>query len=217
MTRSAAPLPVSTLVVGVLAGGQGTRVGGADKGWIERDGVALIESVLAAIARNVRVLGDAMPGLSIGRVAVSANRSMAQYAALGVDVVQDRWPAFPGPMAGIASLALALRPAQDAHASAWLATLPVDAAALPDDYLAKMLHAADSVARNDAPIVAADAERDQPLFALYAPRHLDAIVAAFHAGERSIARWQREQHAHICRFPASGFGNLNSLPGTPSA
>lgn len=203
---------VPRLAVGVLAGGQGMRAGGVDKGWIERGGVAQIERVLAAVERNVRLVRRERPAVAIDGVVVSANRSLSRYEALGVDVVPDRWPDFPGPMAGIASLAALLQ-----ASASWLLTLPVDVDTMPDDYLANMLHAADGSVSDPAPIVAADLERDQPLFALYAPLHLDAITQSFAGGERSIARWQRDRHAHICRFPALRFGNLNTPHDLPSA
>lgn len=226
MTGASPASRVTTLAVGVLAGGQGTRAGGVDKGWIVRDGVAQIGRVLDAVARNMRVVCESGAYVRVSdRVLVSANRSLPQYEALGLIVVPDRWPGFQGPMAGIASLALACGASQpssgaaahDANTRPWLATLPVDVDRIPDDYLANMLRIAESMATATPPIVAADIERHQPLFALYSPLQLDAIVHVFDAGERSIARWQRNADAHIHRFPALRFGNLNTLQERPSA
>lgn len=189
------------IAVGILAGGQGTRFGGADKGWIARDGRAQIEHVLAALRANALVLDAAGVG-GIERTTVSANRNLERYRALGVEVVPDRWPDCPGPMAGVASLV----EAQDASDLALL-TLPVDHRDLPHDFVLRMLETASSC---DGCVIASDCDGIQPLFALYSPRRAHALADAFVAGERSINRWQRMQSPRISRFEPLRFGNLNS-------
>lgn len=189
------------LAVGILAGGQGTRFGGADKGWIERAGRAQIEHVLAALRANALAL-DAAGVVGIERVMVSANRNLDRYRALDIDVVPDRWPDCPGPMAGVASLVDA-RQASDTM----LLTLPVDHRELPRDFVLRMLDAASSC---DDCVVASDGDGIQPLFALYPPRQARALADAFAAGERSINRWQQTRSPRTCHFEPLRFGNLNS-------
>lgn len=199
---------MTSIAVGILAGGEGTRFGGADKGWIVRDGRAQVEHVLDAIAANNAALLDAgLPG--IARVMVSANRNLERYAALldnsgiAVDVVPDRWPDYPGPMAGIASLLTRHDTTQR------LLTVPIDHALLPDDFAHRMVSAGTSA---DDFVVASDGDGVQPMFALYPGMLAAEFITAFEAGERSVNRWQRAHMPRLCHFSGHRFGNLNA-PG----
>ena len=73
----------------VLAGGQGRRMGGQDKGLLTLHGQALAARALQRLAPQV------------GPTAVSANRHLADYQALGVPVWSDTLPDQPGPLAGL--------------------------------------------------------------------------------------------------------------------
>ena len=184
------------IAVGILAGGQGTRFDGADKGWIERDGRPQIEHVLGAVRANALALAAAGAG-RIEHVMLSANRTLERYRALGVEVVPDRWPGYPGPMAGVASLVQASSATDEI-----LVTIPVDHRDLPHDFVLRMLVAASS--SGDC-VVASDNDGLQPLFALYPPSHARALADAFVAGERSYRtpappRWTRRRH-RAARFP----------------
>lgn len=106
----------------ILAGGRASRMGGADKGWVEWRGMPLIEHALRSITPQVR------------RVRISANRHLDRYAALGVAVLPDEQTDFSGPLAGIAAaLAVCETPL--------LCTLPVDTPGAAPDYVARMLAA----------------------------------------------------------------------------
>ena len=58
----------------ILAGGQALRMGGQDKGWIELAGQPLIRRTLASLQQQ---------SLPPGQYVISANRRLADYAALG--------------------------------------------------------------------------------------------------------------------------------------
>ncbi len=73
----------------ILAGGQGSRLGGRDKGLVYWQGRPLIEHVIAQIAPQVR------------RVIVSANRHIEDYESYGFPVCQDSREGYNGPLAGI--------------------------------------------------------------------------------------------------------------------
>ena len=73
----------------ILAGGKGSRVGGADKGLLEVDGKPLIAHLLEHLAPRPQ------------RVVISANRNQALYRQWADQVVEDLRPDFPGPMAGL--------------------------------------------------------------------------------------------------------------------
>ena len=61
----------------VLAGGQGRRMGGVDKGLVELDGRPLVAHVVERLAPQV------------GTLLVNANQNAQRYAALGYAVVPD--------------------------------------------------------------------------------------------------------------------------------
>lgn len=177
------------LALGILAGGRGERFGGRDKGWIEVDGRAQIRRVLEAL------------GSSVDRVQVSANRHFEDYCILGVDVVPDRWPDYPGPFAGLASLLHELR--ED-----FLLTVPVDALRYPLDFASRMLK--HRGAEKFHVVVAEDDEGLQPLFALYPIALAANAIENFEAGKRSVREWQHRFPLYPCRFEGLRFGNLNS-------
>ncbi len=74
----------------ILAGGHGSRMGGADKGLIDYQGRPLVEWGLAALAPQV------------GEIVISANRNIERYAAYGYRVLPDTLPDYPGPLAASA-------------------------------------------------------------------------------------------------------------------
>jgi len=177
------------VALGILAGGRGERFGGRDKGWIEVGGVPQIRRVLAAVQPQA------------ARVLVSANRHLDDYAALGLAVVRDAAPDHPGPLEGIASLLAAA-------ADGWLATVPVDARAIPSDFVARLLAARGAEAFS---IVAAeDDEGLQPLFALYPAALAAHARETLDSGRRSVREWQHRFPVYPCRFDGDRFGNLNS-------
>lgn len=164
-------------------------MGGQDKGWVQFHGRPLVEHVLERLQPQV------------GRVMISANRSIERYRALATEVIPDDAgaEAFAGPLAGIAAALARLRgPA--------LLVVPCDAPHLPDDLAARLTQAI-----GDAPAaVAAVDGRLEPLFCLLTRATAERAAAAFAAGERSVATWLRA--LPCCTVPfddASAFANLN--------
>jgi len=73
----------------ILAGGQGRRMGGIDKGWYEYEGRPLIETAIARLAPQ------------LDQLIISANRNIEAYQRLGYEVVSDLSDQALGPLAGI--------------------------------------------------------------------------------------------------------------------
>ena len=73
----------------ILAGGQGQRMGGADKGLVEVDGKPLV----------AHLLDNLLPRPT--RIVISANRNADRYQAWADQVVADRRDGFLGPLAGL--------------------------------------------------------------------------------------------------------------------
>jgi molybdopterin-guanine dinucleotide biosynthesis protein A len=186
----AAPAPIDITGI-VLAGGQGRRMGGVDKGWVEMDGRPLVEWVLARLAPQVAA------------IVVNANQNGDRYAALGHPVVADAVGGFAGPLAGLhAALAFVQTP--------WAVTVPCDSPFLPGDLVARLAHAAAAGSAEIA--VARTFDQPHPVFALVrrdVRPHLDAFLAA---GGRKIDAWYATLRVVEARFDdeADAFRNINT-------
>ncbi len=181
--------PAITAVI--LAGGQGRRMGGMDKGLLEFDGRPLIEILLDKLRRqSVAVL-------------INANRNQALYAGYGHPVVSDELEEYQGPLAGFAS-------AMRAATTDYILTLPCDSPLLVDDYVARFISAQ---ADNGATVnVAFDGERLQPVHALIRVDLLPSLRAFLDRGERKIDRWYAEHDFARVDFSdcADMFRNINT-------
>ncbi|WP_199728428.1 NTP transferase domain-containing protein [Pseudoxanthomonas sp. SGNA-20] len=175
------------ITLGLLAGGRGSRLGGVDKAWIERDG----QPQVLRLARR-------FPG-EVGAVLVCANRELARYADAGLQAVPDRLPPDSGPLAGIEALAAACR-------TPWLLTLPVDLFDTNDCLVRTLVSCRDADGA-----VAEDADGLQPLVALYRVEALRAALpAALAAGELAPRRLQQRLRMARVAFAGVRFGNLNT-------
>lgn len=171
--------------LGILAGGRGSRLGGRDKAWLERNGVPQV----VRIAR--RFEGDC------AAVLVSANRDLPRHAAHGLAAVEDRVEGI-GPLGGIDALA-------SACATSWLLTLPVDLVDTNDCLLRTLAQAGGDGA------MAEDDDGVQPLVALYRVEPLRAAVAdVIQAGAFSVQAMHARMHLSRMRFRGLRFGNLNT-------
>ena len=172
----------------ILAGGQGRRMGGADKGLIDYQGRPLIEWVLDTLAPQV------------GEIVISANRNLERYVTYGRRVLPDTLPDYPGPLAGVLA-------ALQAVTADWLLVVPCDTPHLPADLALRLLGAAQL---EGVPLAVAedDARVHHSCFLVHA--HQRAHLAEFLArGDRAVRRWQAELSATRVRFDAAGFVNIN--------
>lgn len=179
-------VPPADITLGILAGGAASRLGGADKAWLERGGVPQVLRIARRFAPEV------------GQVIVSANRDPGRYAATHLAAVADRVPA-AGPIGGLDALA---------HASAteWLLTIPVDLVGV-NECLLPTLQAGAGVAG----AYAEDEDGPQPLVALW---RVDALrieaARALAAGELAVHALQVRLGMACVRFAGVRFGNLNT-------
>lgn len=165
-------------------------MGGVDKGLQLLDSRPLVSHVIERLAPQA------------GRVLISANRNLDDYAAFGHAVLPDP-PGleFAGPLAGMLAGLSALPD------DAWLLTAPCDCPHLPLDLGARLLAAA-------APrgLAFAQATREHPTHALLHARLRLPLAAHLHAGGRAVLGWMRAQPHGVARFDdEAAFANLNHL------
>jgi len=178
----------------VLAGGQGSRMLGADKGLVEWQGVPLAQHAMRRLKPQV------------GAVAINANRNAAVYAAWQVPVWPDADDRFPGPLAGL--LAGLTHCATD-----WLVTVPCDSPLFPTDLVARLMQV---VQETNRPIAMAATARPggsdpQPVFMLVHRCLLDPLVQALAQDERRVRRWAESCGCVMAVFDdVSAFANANT-------
>ncbi|MCY1294372.1 Molybdenum cofactor guanylyltransferase [compost metagenome] len=151
----------------LLAGGQGARMGGRDKGLVPWRGQPLI----AHLHRVVRPLTDDL--------VISCNRNQSRYASYADQLVGDGEPGFPGPLAGVlAGLRKARHP--------WTLLLPCDAPNIDRQLLQSLLAGRADAARR--PLMVRQGEQWQPMFSLLPHCLLQELEIAWRRGERSLLR-----------------------------
>lgn len=188
---SSTRISLSDITGVILAGGRGSRLGGADKGLVPLRGRPLIEHVIAMLRPQV------------GRLVISANRNRETYAAYGILVIADAIGDYHGPLAGILS---ALRAAD----TPLVLSAPCDTPAPPSD-LAERLIAA--LVREQTQIaVATCGAHMQPVFALVHRSLADRLQEYLAGGGREAGEWMRRQNAALADFSdkAEAFVNINT-------
>jgi molybdopterin-guanine dinucleotide biosynthesis protein A len=173
----------------VLAGGQGRRMGGVDKGLELLRGKPMMAWVLERLAPQV------------GEIVINANQNLEAYAAFGHRVVPDRIGGFAGPLAGLHAGLAAVT-----HELA--VTVPCDSPFLPADLVARLRAA---LGANDL-AVAKTLDQPHPVFSLVR-RSVHAHLGAFLAGGgRKIDAWYASLKVVEVPFDdeADAFRNINT-------
>ena len=173
----------------ILAGGRGSRVGGADKGLLPFEGKPLIEHVIESIAPQV------------DDIIISANRNIEQYRRYSNQVITDSDEDYRGPLSGILSCL--------PHCSHELVLIVAcDMPALPDDLAERLLSNIDD---NAICMVTID---DQHQLALLIHRSLaNSLQQQLDDEQLSLIRWVRSLPHSTVSFDgdAEKFANLNTL------
>lgn len=181
-------MPSNIPVTGIiLAGGEGRRMGGVDKGWVHYQGTPLIQHVIKAISPQV------------DNLIISANRNLKQYQQLGYPVFEDNTP-YLGPLGGIAA---ALSHIQTEYGL----IVPTDAPHIPVNLVDQLIEKQPAKL-----ILCQDNERLQPLFGLYHRSLVKSIQNFLNQGQRKLTRWCLNQTPETVLFENNRcFTNLNSL------
>ncbi len=178
----------------ILAGGQGRRMNGHDKGLIEFEQRPMIAHVI-----------DGLHGQA-AHIIISANRNLDRYRAFGFEVVSDSYGDYSGPLAGIAS-SLSRCP------SRYLLTLPCDTPRVHPQLSPRL---AKTMEDHHKPLVIAhDGRRLQTLFMLMDLEHpglRESLVQFVQNGQRKVRDWIARQAYAIASFSdqPEAFININA-------
>jgi molybdenum cofactor guanylyltransferase len=195
----------SSITVVILAGGQGARMGGADKGLQLFRGEPLAQHVLRRVQPQVQ------------HVMISANRNIECYKKMSARVILDQPvqpnEAFTSPLAGF------LTGLQHCE-TPYLLTVPCDAPLLPQDLVSRLAQALQNQGAQLAMALApelnakyqASPARRQPVFCLMQRSVLTSLQNFLQQGGRKIDAWAAQLRMSEVLFnDALAFSNINSL------
>ena len=174
----------------VLAGGQGRRMGGVDKGLQPLRGKPMAQWALERLAPQV------------DEMLINCNQNLEAYARFGYRLVPDEIGGFAGPLAGLhAGLKAAAHPL--------VATVPCDSPFLPEDLVSRLEN---SLGAHDLAVAKTGAQA-HPVFSLVRKSVLKNLEAFLAGGGRKIDAWYASLATVEVSFDdeADAFRNINTL------
>jgi molybdopterin-guanine dinucleotide biosynthesis protein A len=196
------PLHTEAITAVILAGGRGSRMGGADKGMQNFNGIPLALHALLRISPQV------------GEVMINANRNHAAYESFGVSVWPDTTSMgdYAGPLAGFMT-------GLEHCETPYMLTVPCDTPLFPHDLVARL---ADALEQQSADFAVASApeedgqSRPQPVFCLMGTHMLESLHRFTQGGGRKIDAWTAQHKVIHVPFnlpgdDAKAFFNANTL------
>ena len=174
----------------ILAGGQGRRMGGADKATLRLAGRSLAAHAVDRLEPQV------------DRLAISANGDPARLSALGLPVLPDADS--QGPLSGVLAALNWAAPLGATH----VVTVAVDTPFFPGDLVPRLLLAADP----SGLALARSGGNDHPTFGIWPVAVREALSAFLGSGAKASVRAFADAHgAGRADFPEDGaFLNLNT-------
>ena len=188
----------------VLAGGKGTRMGGADKGLQVFRGSPLAMQALLRLQMQ--------KGGWVGNTMINANRNIAAYESFGADVWPDALDGYAGPLAGFLT-------GLERCETEYLLTVPCDSPLFPFDLAERMALALNKESADMAMAAAPESDgkvRPQPVFCLMSIQMLESLTLFTQAGGRKIDAWTAQHKTVLVPFDLPeddprAFANANSL------
>ena len=188
----------------VLAGGRGSRMGGADKGLQNFNGVPLALHTLMRLQMQ--------EGQRVGDFMINANRNLGAYEAFGVPVWPDNLADFPGPLGGFLT-------GLERCETPFLLTVPCDTPRLPLDLAERLATAFDDPTTEIAMAAAPEDDgqlRTQPVFCLMPVGLLESLTQFTQEGGRKIDAWTARHRTVVVPFDRpeddpKAFFNANTL------
>ena len=170
----------------ILAGGEGKRVGGVDKGLLEFEGKALVEHVIDRVAPQV------------DDIVISANRNKQRYQQYSDNVIGDESEQFLGPLAGISA-------AFDRCKHDLVLIVACDTPFLPTDIIEKFLSS-----KADAQLYIASSNEKWQLVMLIHKSLQGTVKQSLDNNQLRLMQWASSQRPEIIDFPDdAAFKNFN--------
>lgn len=179
----------------ILAGGQGKRMGGIDKGLQLFQNQPLIVPILEALRHQVHT------------ILISANRNISDYQKYGYPVYSDTIAHYPGPLAGFLTGLYHCK-------TQYLLTVPCDTPFIPQDLTRRLKTALEKA---DADIAIAACQKDnyqqiQSVFTLMKNHLAHNLFNFLEKGGRKIDQWFANLKHIIVHFDQTdAFININTL------
>ena len=183
----------------VLAGGQGSRMNGVDKGLQLFRGQSLLSLAVQRLQAQT---------LTPDSLCINANRNLQDYQALGFDVWPDAQADFAGPLAGfLAGMTHCPHP--------YLLTVPCDTPLFPLNLAESLMKVLHSQGADIAIAASPDDEgvlRRQPVFCLMKITLKESLQKFLAEGGRKIGAWTALHQAVEVPFEDPlAFRNLNTF------
>jgi molybdopterin-guanine dinucleotide biosynthesis protein A len=173
----------------VLAGGQGRRMGGVDKGLQPLRGKPMVQWALERLAPQV------------DEILINCNQNLEAYGKFGRRLVPDEIGGFAGPLAG-------LHAGLKGATHALVVTVPCDSPFLPLDLVARL----ENALRDHDLAVAKTGDQAHPVFALVRKSVAPNLEAFLRGGGRKIDAWYASLKVIEVGFDdeADAFRNINT-------
>ena len=183
------PINSQDITAVILAGGQGTRFGGCDKGLVKLNNITLVQRLINRIQPQV------------ANIIISANRNIETYTEYGFPVYEDSISDFAGPLAGILT---ALQHCK----SEWLLCVPADSPFVPNDLVQRLSENIEETKIS----IPHDGKYLHPTFALLHKSLTSSLESFLKKGERKARVWMQQQEHKIVDFSdqANTFININT-------
>jgi len=181
------------LITGVvLAGGEGSRMDGQDKGLIEWQGRAFTQYVLDILESR------------LDSILISANRNLPAYRQFGYPVIADEIENFAGPLAGMLS-------AMHHTKTPYILTVPCDVPHVTGALIERFC-AAYAMNSGHMAYVAVTADGMQPVFALLNVGLAGDLEQFLAGGARKTSEWMQHIDAIEVDFSdlSDVFSNINT-------
>lgn len=185
------PISPDDITAVILAGGRGERMGGVDKGMLILQDKPLVQHVIDVIEPHVH------------EVVINANRHIDYYRGLGYRVVEDMFPGFAGPLAGIATSMHQVN-------TGWVLVAPCDVPGIPPDFTERLVEA--SARSNSGITVAHDGKHLQSAHLLLPVSLMPELDSWIVSGRRSIKEWLGIHDIGLADFSGDpdAFTNINT-------
>jgi len=184
----------------ILAGGQGARMRGQDKGLLEINGRKLVEFTVEAIRPQV------------SDIIISANRNLSDYQKFTPHVIKDISGYYSGPLAGVYSVMDYVESSSEQFdGTTDLLIVPCDMPLLPSDLTTRLYETRLKAHKTNA-VAVSDGIRIQPLCCLLPLALKPQLKAYLENDNRKVMSWLQSIEILIADFSdeKAKFANINS-------